>query len=146
MDTLGRHVIAELDGCSADVLSNTATVQRFLREAVRVAGARAIAEEIFNFKEGGVSGFILLAESHLSIHTWPEHGYAAVDIYTCGRHTIPERACDYLAERLGATEVRTIRIDRGLPGKNGGHEQHLASMGMGTGLHRPFLTHLPQSA
>jgi S-adenosylmethionine decarboxylase len=144
MDTLGRHVIAELDGCSSELLSDPATVRHLMRQAVRLAGARAIAEEIFNFKGGGVSGFVLLAESHLSIHTWPEHGYAAIDIYTCGRHTVPERACNYLAEHLGATQVRTIRIDRGLPGKNGGHEQHLTSMGAGP--HRPLLAHLTQPA
>jgi S-adenosylmethionine decarboxylase len=144
MDTLGRHVIAELDGCNAGILSDTVAVQNLLREAVRLARATAIAEEIFDFKGGGVSGFILLAESHLSIHTWPEHGYAAIDIYTCGRQTLPERACDYLADRLGATQVRTITLDRGIPARNGGHEQQLTSMG--TGMLRPLLAHLPQSA
>ena len=65
-----------------------------------------LADETFDFQEGGVSGFVLLAESHISIHTWPEHHYAAIDIYTCGRHTMPEKACSFLADRLGASQVQ----------------------------------------
>ena len=144
MDTLGRHVIAELDGCNADLLSDSGEIRRLLLEAARHAGATALADETFDFNEGGVSGFVLLAESHISIHTWPEHAYAAIDIYTCGRHTVPDRACDYLAEKLQATQVRTTSLERGVPGKSGGHEHRLSTPG--SGIVRPFLANLPQSA
>jgi S-adenosylmethionine decarboxylase len=144
MDTLGRHVIAELDGCETKILSDSHVVRRLLLEAVLKAGATPLADETFDFKDGGVSGFILLAESHISIHTWPEHGYAAIDIYTCGRHTMPDKACAHRAAWLGATQVRTTTIDRGVPVKNGGHEQRLNTPG--TGIVGPLLANLPQSA
>ena len=124
MDTVGRHVIAELDGCDATLLSDSLKVRRLLLEAARRASATALADETFDFKEGGVSGFVLLAESHISIHTWPEHYYAAIDIYTCGRHTMPEKACSFLADRLGATQVQMTVMDRGVLGRNGLHEHH----------------------
>ena len=146
MDTLGRHVIAELDGCNPTILSNSDTIRRLLLDAVRKSGATALTDELFDFKEGGVSGFVLLAESHISIHTWPEHGYAAIDIYTCGGHTMPDRACAHLADRLGATQVRTTTIDRGVPGRSGGHEQRLNTNTPGTGIVGPTLANLPQSA
>ena len=77
--------------------------------ADRRANATALADETFDFQEGGVSGFVLLAESHISIHTWPEHRYAAVDIYTCGEHTVPEKACAALADRHAVGECRGER-------------------------------------
>jgi S-adenosylmethionine decarboxylase len=122
MDTLGRHIIAELDGCDPATLGDAEGIRGMILEAARVAGATRLADQVFDFKDGGVSGFVLLAESHLSIHTWPEHAYAAVDIYTCGRHTRPDLACDLLAERLAARRMRTSTIDRGCLGPDGGHE------------------------
>jgi S-adenosylmethionine decarboxylase len=144
MVTLGRHVIAELDGCDSALLSDSKAIRRLLVEAVRKAGATALADETFDFQEGGVSGFVLLAESHISIHTWPEHGYAAIDIYTCGRHTMPDRACVYVADRLKAARIRTTTIDRGVPAKDGGHEQRLNTPG--TGIVGPSLASFSQSA
>lgn len=122
MDTLGRHVIAELDGCQPTVLSDSTRIRLWLREAARAAGATLITDEVFDFRNGGVSGFALLAESHVSIHTWPEHGYAAVDIYTCGLNTRPEVACHYLASHLGAQRLAMSSIDRGRPVPGGGHD------------------------
>ena len=127
MDTLGLHVIAELDGCAPGSLTDPELIRRSLCEAARAAGATRLADEIFEFKNGGVSGFVLLAESHISIHTWPEHGYAAVDVYTCGVHTRPETACDELAARLGAARLRTTTMDRGRPSPNGGHAHRKAN-------------------
>jgi S-adenosylmethionine decarboxylase len=122
METRGRHVIAELDGCDAKMLSDPGCIRRLLLEAAQEANATVLADQIFEFHNGGVSGFVLLAESHISIHTWPEHGYAALDIYTCGLHTLPDAACSYLADHLGATSVQTSALDRGLPAPQGCHE------------------------
>jgi S-adenosylmethionine decarboxylase len=131
MDTLGRHVIAELDGCDGDVISDTESIRRHLLDAARRAGATVLAEETFEFKNGGVSGFVLLAESHISIHTWPEHGYAAIDIYTCGAHTMPDKGAIHLADVLGATHVRMTSLSRGVPGPGGGHEHAFTYQGKG---------------
>jgi S-adenosylmethionine decarboxylase len=125
MDTRGRHVIAELDGCDPARLTDPAAIRSSLLEAARAAGATALADETFHFRNGGVSGFVLLAESHISIHTWPEHGYAAIDVYTCGLRAMPEVACRYLADCLGAERIRMSVLDRGLPTIDGGHEHHL---------------------
>jgi S-adenosylmethionine decarboxylase proenzyme len=127
METLGRHVIAELDGCDARLLSQPAQLRKALLGAAEEAGATILTDEFFTFPTGGVSGFVLLAESHISIHTWPEHAYAAVDIYTCGSHTMPERACEFLSDRLRARQVRSSVLDRGLAARDGGHEHVLAS-------------------
>lgn len=144
MDTLGRHVIAELDGCDEAVLSDTASIRSHLVEAARRAGATVLAEETFEFKNGGVSGFVLLAESHISIHTWPEHHYAAIDIYTCGSHTMPDKGAIHLADMLGATQVRMTSLSRGVPGDCGGHEHHLTPLGRGKSA--PTLIKLSNSA
>jgi len=65
-----------------------------------------------------VSGVVVIAESHISIHTWPEYGYAAVDIYTCGESTDPWRACEIVAEELKAQSVYVTQINRGIPAEN----------------------------
>ena len=125
METLGHHILAELDGCDRRLLDDPGQVRRILREAADAAGARALSDAVFEFPGGGVSGIVLLAESHISIHTWPEHGYAAVDIYTCGTRALPGAACDHLARRLAATRVRSSHFDRGLTGPDGGRDHRL---------------------
>ena len=84
----GRHLLADLKGCKG--LDDLDLVDRALRAAVVVAGARLIDLRLHTFGKGhGVTGVALLAESHISIHTWPEHGYAAIDIFLCGyRHDL----------------------------------------------------------
>ena len=78
----------------------------FLRSAITQAAERAGATLLnlitHQFQPQGVTGLALLAESHISIHTWPEAGYAAVDVFTCGDHTMPEKACAVLSEELGS--------------------------------------------
>jgi S-adenosylmethionine decarboxylase len=144
MDTLGRHVIAELDGCDERILRDSDAIRRHLLEAARRAGATVLTEKTFDFKDGGVSGFVLLAESHISIHTWPEHHYAAIDIYTCGEHTMPDKGCIHLADALGATQLRMTSLARGVPGSSGGHEHHLTPLGRGRSA--PAMIRLQNSA
>jgi S-adenosylmethionine decarboxylase len=122
METSGQHIIAELDGCDPEKLSDPACIRRMLVGAVQAAGATRLSDRVFEFGNGGVSGFVLLAESHISIHTWPEHAYAAIDIYTCGRHTRPELACHHVAEHLGASRIKMSTIDRGRLSQGGVHE------------------------
>lgn len=131
MDTLGRHVIAELDGCDAAVLKNCGLIRRHLVEAASRACATVLAEKTYEFKNGGVSGFVLLAESHISIHTWPEHQYAAIDIYTCGDQTMPDKGVLHLADVLGATQIRMTSMSRGVPSATGGHEHSLSPLARG---------------
>jgi S-adenosylmethionine decarboxylase len=125
METRGRHLIAELDGCDSGLLSDPARMRRILLDAAKEAGATVLSNNMYKFSTGGVSGFVFLAESHISIHTWPEHGYAAMDIFTCGKHTVPDLACAYLVDRLGATGLQVSVMDRGLLSSSGGHEHRV---------------------
>ena len=83
VSTQGGHLIAELSGCTAD-LTDREGIRRHLITAAEEAGATVLGSCCHQFANGGVSCVVLLAESHVSIHTWPEEQYAAVDVYTCG--------------------------------------------------------------
>ena len=110
--TPGRHVLADFHGVAAAGLSDAAALERQLLAAADAAGARA--ERAFpSFREGaGVTGVVMLSESHISIHTWPEHGYAALDVFMCGAAR-PERALDSLRAALAPASVRVTVVDRG---------------------------------
>ena len=94
-------------------LSDAAALERQLLAAADAA-ERARAERAFpSFREGaGVTGVVMLSESHISIHTWPEHGYAALDVFMCGAAR-PERALDSLRAALAPASVRVTVVDRG---------------------------------
>lgn len=121
MKTLGRHLIAEYYGCEADFLDDPEPLMRRMTEAARICGATVVNEASHRFSPCGVSGAVLIAESHLSIHTWPEQRYVAVDIFTCGGLD-PRPGCDHLGEALGAASMRVQEILRGLPDEIAGHD------------------------
>lgn len=102
VNTVGKHCILELYDCDCARLDD----EDFLRSAISNAALRAGATLLqlisHRFLPHGVTGLALLAESHISIHTWPESGYAAVDVFTCGDHTMPETACRVLVDELRA--------------------------------------------
>jgi S-adenosylmethionine decarboxylase len=85
------------------LLNDPDFVQRSLRDAARVCESTLIEEVIHQFHPQGVTALALLAESHISIHTWPELGYAAIDIFTCGAETQPEKGCEYLIRVFQST-------------------------------------------
>jgi len=111
----GRHCLLELGGCPAETLSDPAWLEHVLREAARAAGAHVIGALRHHFATQGVSVVCLLAESHISIHTWPESGHATADVYTCGTQCDPEQACQVLIDRLGAQQHRLRVIPREAP-------------------------------
>lgn len=113
MNTLGRHLLVELTGCERDKLSEVGTVQGLMERAAEVAGATIVQSVFHQFNPYGVSGVVVIAESHLAIHTWPEYGYASVDVYTCGGDVDPWQAERFLREALGATDASTQEIFRG---------------------------------
>ena len=85
MDTRSTHVLVELSGCDRGALDDLARIERLLYEAAEATGASVITTALHRFSPQGVAAVAVLAESHLSIHSWPEAGYASADIYTCGR-------------------------------------------------------------
>ena len=106
---VGKHCILELHGCPHDVVNDETIMREVIREASRESRSTLLQLASHRFEPHGVTVLGLLAESHISVHTWPEHGYAAVDIFTCGEATEPERACEFLIDRLGA-EQHSIRV------------------------------------
>jgi S-adenosylmethionine decarboxylase len=114
LKTIGRHLIAEYYDCDSHVLDDVDAVRRAMLDAATAVGATVIGEAFHRFEPQGLSGTVVIAESHLSIHTWPENGYVAVDIYTCGGLD-PRRGFELLAQRLGAGSSRVQEILRGLP-------------------------------
>lgn len=113
MITLGRHILVELYGCSAATLNSVPLIEQAMRQAAQTAGATILHSFFHTFAPQGVSGMVVIQESHLAIHTWPEHGYAAIDIFTCGGTINPWDAYDFLKQTLGAEYGSAMEIHRG---------------------------------
>ena len=113
MRALGRHVLAELQGCPFEILNDIKKIEKIMVKAALQAGAE-VREFVFHkFSPQGVSGVVVISESHLAIHTWPELGYAAVDVFTCGDTVNPWDACNYLVENFQAENMEAQEIKRG---------------------------------
>lgn len=116
MKQLGRHILAEFTGCDRSILNNMERIREDLIEAARKSGATIVDTVFHQYNPHGLSGVVVIAESHISIHTWPEYGYAAVDFFTCGDQVDPWAACRYLRENLECEKMHTREISRGIPG------------------------------
>ena len=114
MNALGRHLLIELQDCNKEVLNDLGYLRDAMVTAAVNCGAEVLGESFHHFSPQGVSGVVVIAESHLSIHTWPEYGYAAVDIFTCGTAVEPEKAVETLIEKLGSRNPSQTEIQRGL--------------------------------
>ncbi len=114
MDTMGRHVIAELWHCNIEKLNNLKLIESIMVDAALKAGAEIREVAFHKFAPMGVSGVVIISESHLTIHSFPEHGYASIDVYTCGDIIDPNVAAQYIAKQLEATEYEAIEVARGM--------------------------------
>lgn len=114
MNALGRHLLLELFDCDSDAINNVEAVKGALIEAAKRAQATIVDVVFHEFNPFGVSGVVVIAESHLSIHTWPEYRYAAVDIFSCGDTLQPEVAANYLVETFGAGRTSVVELQRGM--------------------------------
>lgn len=113
MDTMGRHVIAELWGCNEEKLNNMSYIEQLFVDAALKAGAEVREVAFHKFAPHGVSGVVIISESHLTIHSFPEHGYASIDVYTCG-DLDPTVASDHIATSLQASTSEVIEVPRGM--------------------------------
>ncbi|WBS03113.1 adenosylmethionine decarboxylase [Pseudoduganella sp. SL102] len=108
----GTHLLADLSGIASDQLTSCARIEALLRAAAQAAGAHILHSHFHAFGPGlGVTGVVLLAESHISIHTWPEEAFAAVDIFMCGA-AAPQRALDVLRTALAPAHCRVRTVQR----------------------------------
>ena len=110
---VGTHCILELCGCSAQRLNDDAFIKDALAEASKQGMSTLLKIASHKFDPQGVTAFAILAESHISIHTWPENGYAAVDVFTCGDTAQPRLACEYLVKALDAQTYTLKEVPRG---------------------------------
>jgi S-adenosylmethionine decarboxylase len=97
-----------------EVLNDLDFLKRCLHDAAEQIGATVVNECFYEFSPHGISGVLIISESHICIHTWPEHAYAAIDIFTCGDSVKPERAVNPLVEKLGAKSHSFIELKRGI--------------------------------
>ena len=114
MKTLGRHILAEVFGCEPSLLNAPQAVERIMVRAALQAGAEVREVAFHHFSPQGVSGVVVISESHLAIHTWPELRYAAVDVFTCGDRVDPWEACRYIVQAFGASHFTASEVKRGV--------------------------------
>ncbi|NPA57938.1 MAG: S-adenosylmethionine decarboxylase [Aquificae bacterium] len=112
--TLGLHILADLYGVEFDKLDHVEDVRELLEGAVKYAGLSKLSSHFHQFYPHGATGVILLEESHISIHTWPEHGYAAIDVYTCGGKEKTFKAMEYILKVLKPKRVDEKVAERGV--------------------------------
>ncbi|TJY41460.1 adenosylmethionine decarboxylase [Cohnella pontilimi] len=112
--TFGRHVAVDTWGVSFDMLNNAELLQSHMVEAAEACGATVLSVQAQQFEPQGATVLVLLSESHLSIHTYPEKGFAAIDCYTCGETVDPQAAIDYLVSVLKPERTYAKKLVRGL--------------------------------
>ncbi|MDD4602156.1 S-adenosylmethionine decarboxylase proenzyme [bioreactor metagenome] len=113
MKIIGKHIMVDMYGCSFESLDNIDFVKNAMLTAVNEAQMTLLDFTSHKFEPQGLTALALLAESHMSIHTYPELGYAAVDVFTCGDHSRPDKAVSILKGFLKPTKVKTTNIRRG---------------------------------
>jgi len=114
LNALGKHLLLELKDCDKEVLNDVGFLRDALLTAANEAGATVLGESFHQFNPHGISGVVIIAESHLLIHTWPEYGYVAADIFTCGNSVQPEKAAKILIRKLGSKNHSIVEIQRGM--------------------------------
>ncbi len=113
MNALGTHLLLDLRECDEELLDNINYIEEAMVGAAAEAGATIVGQTFHKFDPRGVTGVVAIAESHLSIHTWPEYGYAALDIFTCGTAFEPHKAAQLIIERIRCVRPSITEVKRG---------------------------------
>lgn len=120
-EALGVQILADLHGCDRGVLDDVDRVRSLMIEAARRCGATIVEQCFHRFNPHGVSGVVVISESHLAIHTWPEHGYVALDLFTCGHAIDPNVCVAFLRDGFRSQSGTTRTVLRGSsPSRLGG--------------------------
>ena len=114
MKSLGRHLIMELYDCDRQVLNDIDRIDQIVLEAARTARATVVSQVGHQFSPHGVSAIVAIGESHLAVHTWPEHGYCAADIFTCGDQADNDGDIQVLRQAFRAGDCAALEVFRGL--------------------------------
>ncbi|MBT9163321.1 MAG: S-adenosylmethionine decarboxylase proenzyme [Chloroflexi bacterium] len=113
MHTLGKHFLLDLKDCNKDVLDDLEFLKATLSSVAQRSPEETLGESFHHFTPQGVSGLVLASGSHICIHTWPEYGYAAVDIFTHSDSFYPEAAANLIIEKLGSQNPSIVELKRG---------------------------------
>ncbi|PID26590.1 MAG: adenosylmethionine decarboxylase [Candidatus Cloacimonadota bacterium] len=113
MKSLGNHILVEFYGCNPKILNDAELIEKIMLEAARISGATIVSHDFHTFNPHGVSGVVVIAESHLTIHTWPEYEYAAVDLFTCGDTVDAWKGFIHLRNELDSGHISTVEMKRG---------------------------------
>ena len=111
---VGIHIIADMYGVDPEMLARVEKMKEIFEGVIKYAKLSKISSDYYQFRPTGASGVILIAESHLSFHTWPEYGLVTLDIYTCGDPEQAEKAYQYIKEKLNPERVDLVKMDRGV--------------------------------
>lgn len=112
--SLGKHWLLDFYECDWNILNSVERIEEIMNEAVRLSGTTCLSSNFHSFEPQGVSGVIIISESHFTIHTWPEHRYAAIDAFVCGDYEI-DKSFDYLKIALNSSEsIRNLGMHRGI--------------------------------
>lgn len=111
--TLGWHIIAEYEQCEKEKIDDVAFVEKHLNKAAEIAGATIVKSVFHKFAPQGVSGVVVIEESHFAIHTWPEHNYAAIDMFTCSDQMDYDKALEYLKDVFACKQLKHKVLKRG---------------------------------
>jgi S-adenosylmethionine decarboxylase proenzyme len=111
---LGYHTLLEFHGCPPSELCDSKKVENTFLEAAKLSQAHVINTTFHHFNPHGISGVVIISESHFAIHTWPEHGYAAIDFFSCSENLKIEKAIEYLKKQLKPTHINAVEFKRGL--------------------------------
>ena len=109
-----RHILFTLKGCSEALLDDEAHIRNVLIHAAHLCESKLLDVSSHKFDPQGVTAIALLAESHISIHTWPEKGMAVCDVFTCGDHTNPQSGVNYMYDMMDATDMVSNQFVRPL--------------------------------
>jgi S-adenosylmethionine decarboxylase len=118
LNALGTHLLVELRDCNPEILKSLEKVRNALVSAAKEAKATIVDISFHEFNPFGISGVVVIAESHITIHTWPEYNYAAVDIFTCGDLIKPEEAASYLIQQFECKNPSIVEMKRGILSPN----------------------------
>lgn len=113
MKSLGNHILVEFYGCDPKVLNDVKAIEEAMLKAAIDSGATIVSHDFHEFNPHGVSGVVVIAESHLTIHTWPEYEYAAVDLFTCGDTVDAWKGFVLLRNKLDSGHISTVEMKRG---------------------------------
>lgn len=113
MNALGRHILAEFFNCDREILNDLGEIEILMKKAALACGATIVSSVFHTFNPHGVSGVVVIAESHLAIHTWPEYGYAAVDVFTCGNLVDLNTAIQSVQNSVRADKMESKEFIRG---------------------------------